>query len=86
VDLGRKGKIMKVKDLLKSMNELDPEDDVCALFWIKPHYEFLGEDELKLTDEGWAEVCKEFDEWDNAGQDVTEWIADAVIEKAEINS
>ena len=43
------------------------------------------DDEHTLTDGAWAEICKEFDEWDDAGNDVSEWIADAVIEKAEIN-
>lgn len=86
MDLGRKGKIMKVKDLLKIMSELNPEDDICALWWEKPNYEYDPDDELVLTDEAWVEICKEFDAWDNAGLDVSEWIADAVIEKAEINS
>ena len=37
-----------------------------------------------LTDEAWTEICKEFDEWDDAGNDVSEWIADAVVEKSEL--
>ena len=69
---------MKVKDLLKSIRDLNPNDDICVLYWEKPSYD--DDDETVLTQEAWAEICKEFDEWEYAGQDVSEWIADAVIE------
>lgn len=76
-------KLMKVKDLLKQLSDANPEDDICALWWEKPNYDYDPDDETELTTNAWAEICKEFDEWDNAGVEISEWIADAVIEKAE---
>ena len=76
---------MKVSELLTQLQALDPSDDICVLYWEKSSYDYSPDDELVLTDEGWTEICKEFDSWDNAGQDVSQWIADAVVEKAEIN-
>jgi hypothetical protein len=73
---------MKAKEMLKVLSDMKPEDELCVLWWTKENYEYSPDDEVKLTDEAWTEICKEFDAWDNAGQDVSEWIADAVIEKA----
>jgi hypothetical protein len=37
-------------------------------------------DDKILTDEDWAEVCLEFDEWQDADFALNEWIADAVLQ------
>ncbi len=69
---------MKVENLIKVLQEnLKPTDDICVLWWEKPDYE---ED---LSDEVWEEVCSQFDAWEDAGVDISEWIADAIIENAE---
>ena len=78
---------MKVKTLLEMLSQYSPEDELCVLYWDKEQYDFkfLPEDEdVMLTPEIWEKVCKEFDEWDNAGQEITEWISDAVFENLEL--
>jgi hypothetical protein len=76
---------MKVSSLLKILEGKSPDENICALLWLKEDMNYPTDDEHILTDEAWSEICKEFDEWDDAGNDVSEWIADAVIEKSEIN-
>ena len=75
---------MKVSELIRQLNQLNPNDDICALYWEKPSYDYDDDDENVLTTEAWAEICHEFDEWDDAGVELSEWIADAVIEKTEV--
>lgn len=74
---------MKVKDLLKMLEAYKPEDNLCVLYWDKEQYDYPDSDELELSEQSWVEVCNEFDTWDDAGADITEWLHDAVIEKAE---
>jgi hypothetical protein len=77
---------MKVSALLKQLNDLNPDDEICALYWTKEAYDYRDIEEEEITREAWVEICKEFDECDNAGLDVSEWIADAVIEKTNLKS
>jgi len=58
---------------------------IIALWWEKPSFDYDPEDEVQLTDSAWQEICREFNEWEDAGNDISEWIADAVIEKSEEN-
>lgn len=74
---------MKVADLVRQIKLLNPDDDICVLYWEKPSYDYDSDDENVLTKEAWAEICKEFDDWEDAGTELSEWIADAVIEKSE---
>lgn len=74
---------MKVSELLTQLQALDPSDDICVLYWEKSSYDYDDDDETVLTQEAWVEICKEFDEWEDAGTELSEWIADAVIEKTE---
>ena len=71
---------MKVKEVIEMMNRYSPEDELCILWWDKPQFDNL--DELVLDDTGWSRICKEFDEWGNAGADVNQWILDASIDHA----
>jgi hypothetical protein len=66
------------------LSRYSPEDELCILWWDKPQFDNL--DGLVLDDEAWARICKEFDEWDNAGADVNQWILDASIDYAEISN
>jgi hypothetical protein len=77
---------VKVSELLKQLGELNPNDDICVLYWEKPSYDYDDDDENVLTAEAWAEICAEFDDWEDAGTELSEWIADAVIEKSEERS
>lgn len=74
---------MKVSELLTQLQKLNPTDDICVLYWEKPSYDYDDDDENVLTQKAWAEICTEFDEWEDAGTELSEWIADAVIEKTE---
>jgi hypothetical protein len=77
---------MKVKDLIKALQETtNPDDEILVLWWEKQNFDFPEDYELKLTDEGWLKISQEFDEWDNAGEQIGEWIADASVEHAEVN-
>lgn len=70
---------MKVENLIKVLQEKhEPTDDICVLWWSKPDYD--NPDESTITDEVWAKVCSDFDGWDSVGADVSEWIADAIID------
>lgn len=77
---------MKVSQLIKQMNELNPDDEIIVLWWQKFDYDYEQGDELVLTNEAWNKISTEFDAWDDAGNDISEWIADAVIEHAETNN
>jgi hypothetical protein len=77
---------MKVKTLLEMLSRHSPEEELCVLYWDKEQFDYRDDEHEVLTTEAWAEICKEFDEWDGAGHQVSEWIADAVIEKVELKS
>lgn len=63
---------MKVEKLLKIIEEnYKSEDDICVLLWDKP---------MDISVEQWSKVCADFDEWDNAGADINDWIVDAIID------
>jgi hypothetical protein len=77
---------MKVSELIKVLQENNkPDDEILVIWWEKNSFDFPEDYELKLTDEGWMKISKEFDEWDNAGEQIGEWIADASVEHAETN-
>jgi len=66
---------VKVENLIKVLQENHkPTDDICVLWWDKPE---------EVPTENWTEICLQFDEWEDAGLDVSEWIADAIAENAD---
>jgi hypothetical protein len=73
---------MKVSKAIEMLSRYSPEQEVCILWWDKPQFE--NYDGLELTDAGWEKICKEFDEWENAGNDVNQWIMDAGLDYAEL--
>ena len=75
---------MKVKTLLEMLGRHSPEEELCVLYWDKEQFDYRDDEHEVLTTEAWAEICKEFDEWEDAGHASGEWIADAVIEKVEL--
>lgn len=74
---------MKVHQLLKELNALNPDDDLCVLYWEKSAFDYSEDDEFVLTKEAWAKVVEEFDDMDFIS--IGEWISDAVIEHTEVN-
>jgi hypothetical protein len=50
---------MKVKDVIKNMQNYNPEDEVVILWWTKD----IFDDEVHpITDEIWAKVVKDVDD------------------------
>lgn len=72
---------MKVKTLMEQISQLDPDDDICVLYYTKDLFDYEMEDEYILTQEVWQKIVKQFDGEEFAT--VGEWIADGVIEYAE---
>jgi hypothetical protein len=71
-----------IRQIIEMLSRYSPDEELCILWWDKPQFENM--DGLELTQEGWALVCKEFDEWENAGNDVNQWIMDSALEYAEL--
>jgi hypothetical protein len=76
-------KVSRLIELLQEQNK--PDDEILVVWWEKHHFEFPEDYELKLTDEAWLKVSTEFDSWDNAGEEISKWISDAVIDYSETN-
>lgn len=76
---------MKVSELINTLLENNkPDDEILVLWWDKQTFDFADDDELVLTDDAWLKVSNIFDTWDNAGTELTQWIAETVTECAEI--
>lgn len=73
---------MKVKQIMEMLSRYSPEDELVVLWWDKPQFDNL--DGLDLSHESWDRICKEFDEWEDAGSEVNQWILDASIDYAEL--
>jgi len=73
---------MKVSEIMEMLNRYSLDDELCILWWDKENFVFPEDDEMMLTDEAWLKVSQEFDKWDNPSEEVTQWIAEAVIEHA----
>lgn len=75
---------MRVKELLENLNKLNPEDNICALVYIKSEFDFASDDELTLTEEAWERICNEFDA--TPFSDIFSSIMDDVIDYAELRT
>lgn len=81
LSLTRHNEVMKVKDLIKYLSEMDSEDDICALVYDKRQFDFPDDDDLVLTNEGWAKLCNDFEvqPWN----DIWQSLMDGVLDYAE---
>ena len=70
---------MKVSQLIDIMNTLPSDTEICALWWERETFDDVNE---PITDECWTKVCNDFDNWDDAGANITDWVADAVIDNS----
>lgn len=75
---------MKVSKLVEYFQSMNPDEDIIVLWWEKFTFDYSEDDELAITQQGWERVCAEFDEWDEAGAEVTDWIQQAVLDHAEV--
>jgi hypothetical protein len=71
---------MKVSDLRKLLDDLNGDDDICALVYDKSMFDYEEDDEVELTKEGWYNVVADFDE--TPFNDVYESIMMAVVDHA----
>jgi Mg/Co/Ni transporter MgtE len=71
---------MKVKDVIKSMQNYNPEDEIVILHWTKD----IFDDEVhQISDEVWAKVVKTLDDESNldfANQVISEEILEVLRE------
>lgn len=68
---------MKTSDLIKILQELPEDSQLCALWWTKDTFEDFDEPISPLL---WTQVCDEFDAWDNADGEISQWIHSAIID------
>jgi hypothetical protein len=51
---------VKVKDVIKNMQDYNPEDEVVVLWWTK---DIFDDETLTITDEVWSKVVKTLDDY-----------------------
>jgi len=71
---------MKVKDVIKNMQDYDLEDEVVVLWWTK---DIFDDEDNPITDEVWTKVVKTLDDYshlDFAQQVISDEILDVLRE------
>jgi hypothetical protein len=53
---------MKVKDVIESMQNYNPEDEIVILWWTK---DIFDDETLTITDDVWSKVVKVLDDENN---------------------
>jgi hypothetical protein len=71
-----------VKEILKYLEGRDENEPLCAMLFEKSSFDFLPDDDLVLTDEGWQKLVDDFEGM--AFRDVLQWLSDASIDYADI--
>jgi hypothetical protein len=79
---------MKVKELLEliAYKKWGEDEELCVLIYDKAMFDYPEDDEMVLTNEGWAKVVKDFEEHDEhvGFPDLGESIGMAVVDYAEL--
>ena len=71
---------MKVKDIIKSLSNLDPEEKVMIVYWTKDCVQdWFDEEDQIITDEIWNEAVEEFDQYEF--QETNDMILDSISER-----
>jgi len=75
---------MKVKDVIKNMQNYNPEDEIVILYWTK---DIFDDEDNPITDEVWVKVVKDVDDnhLDFSSQVISEEILD-VLRENEVNA
>jgi hypothetical protein len=70
---------MKVKDVIKNMQNYNPEDEVVILWWTK---NIFDDENNTISDDVWAKVVKDVDDnhLDFSSQVISEEILDVLRE------
>ena len=72
---------MTVKEILEYLEGRDENETLCVMLFEKSSFDFLPDDELVLTDEGWQKLVNDFEGM--AFPDVLQWLSDTSIDYAE---
>jgi len=75
---------MKVSTLLEKLNQLSPDENVCAILLDKSMYEYQEDEDLVLTEEAWEKVCNDFDEAPFAN--LFEFVHESVMDYSEFRT
>jgi hypothetical protein len=54
----------KVKNIIKTLEELDPEEDICILMYTKSMFNHHNDEDFTLSDEQWSGICYDFEKND----------------------
>ncbi len=69
---------MKIKDMIRHLSELNPEDEICVVWWERPERKDIGGD---LCVDDWGRICQEFDDYIAFdGSDLNDWMEQAIID------
>jgi hypothetical protein len=70
---------MKVKDVIKNMQDYNPDDEVVILWWTK---DIFDDENNTISDDVWAKVVKDVDDnhLDFSSQVISEEILDVLRE------
>lgn len=73
---------MKVRELTKLIEDLQlgPEDEIAVMIFDKSCFDWNEDDDMELTDEGWAKVVAEFESASVLFENVSQEINFAVID------
>ena len=71
---------MKVKDVIKNMQNYNPEDEIVILYWTK---DIFNDEDNPISDQVWSKVVKTLDDTSNldfANQVISDEILDVLRE------
>jgi hypothetical protein len=73
---------MKAKDIAKHFSQLDPEEDVCILWYERPHdedmYGFIP------SKNAWKKICDEYEDTETLHNEISDWMFEAIAEYKDV--
>lgn len=72
---------MKVKDAIKALSTINPEDDIAILWYERDEFSDESDEDTTVTPEVWASAIARFEEEDSPDQYVTETIDQLIYEE-----
>ncbi len=71
---------MKVSELIERIQRIaQPDDDICVLYWTKDSFGLETDEQI----ETWKKTVEQFDDWDDAGWTVGDWLSDAIVDNTD---
>jgi hypothetical protein len=73
---------MKAKDIVKAFSQLDPEEEICILWYEIPRdedmYGFLP------SKNAWEKICKEFEDTEYMDNEISDWMMDSILQYKDV--